>query len=341
MKGFVLIFFVSICFLNVRAQKIHFTDSMNQWYIWHEGPDGYWGTGYLGFTSDTIIGGFQYRILSTVNWSGGASWLPEAFGFREDSLGVYIRALSDGYPDTAERIYLDYTKNVGDTFSGYCYDTFQSYSYLVYAVDSTVINGVWHKVWHYVDAANGYPYFEVIEGVGSTWGPVWMECPWVFENMWWLLCFTTNDSHPIASPPVHEVALYADSIYYYCPTCGWRNDTCYYPVGSGMPGTDSGWPGSPGWGGGGVGVHTPVKANDVIHVFPQPGGLDIVLQCPAGIGACELRVYDASGKMMISLEESRKLIPIGRMIFLDGLYFYTLRDSKTGRLYTGKFIFRN
>jgi hypothetical protein len=165
-KIFLIVFTVFTSFI-ASAQKIHFTDTSNVWYQFFDqyndgNPPIFTYTTYH-FVNDTIIHSIDYKIFS--------------FGaVREDTLSkkVYLRdVLGD-----SDVLLMDYNLGIGDTFTTN-YDTLFHiyYKYVVTSIDSTLINGVWHKHWHFPAVHNpqGTSWeSDIIEGIGCIQHPTYM-----------------------------------------------------------------------------------------------------------------------------------------------------------------------
>ncbi|MBS1584235.1 MAG: T9SS type A sorting domain-containing protein [Bacteroidetes bacterium] len=189
MKRFflVLLFTFTQCVVS-KAQKVHFTDSTNQWSELqpiYDAPNP-WILDYSSFSyvGDTTIDSFGYRNF-------GFGWV------REDSIAkkVYLRE------QDSDILLMDYNLKVGDTFVG------PYYQFPVLKVDSTQINSVWHKVWYFPFYTGGWYYdidtIYVVEGVGCLETPTFMvadysgciECGQPF-----IYCFSNNNTTPPLLP---------------------------------------------------------------------------------------------------------------------------------------------
>jgi len=156
------------------------------------------------FICDTAIGLINYRKFS--------------FGsIREDTIlkKVYYRDITGD----SDKVLMDYNLNVGDTFF-----VDHSNDYGVTAIDSTLINSTWHKVWHFANNIDRQPC-EVIEGVGCLEGPIYMLGheldyePLVFQ--YYMYCFSNRGITPAVYPPV----LFG----YSYPQDSFNNETsCWY-----------------------------------------------------------------------------------------------------------------
>lgn len=216
-----LLLFCLIYSLSLSAQKIHFTDPSNQW----QGTCIVWNyihsTRYIGYqwydpnryAADTFFDNKTYKHLQN------------GFYVREDTIAkkVFYRY----QPDSSEKVLLDYNLQVGDTFN------FGFYMSSVVSIDSTLINNVWHKVWHFARGWHGEQPLYIIEGIGTSYGPTYFTYPWARDDVESLYCFSnsgifqssgmpnlqiSNGCSPLA---VEELKPYVnDIILYPVPTTG-------------------------------------------------------------------------------------------------------------------------
>ena len=183
------------------AQKIHFTDTTNQWtYYLHNcsGETGITPTEYNdSYSGDTLIGGISYRRLLQ-------SYLTGLLYVREDTIAqkVYVR----GVGDTADDLLYDYTLNVGDSFYAYP-GTPAHATFYVASEDSVQINTLWYKTWYLISAAGstlpaGISY-TIIEGIGCDQQPLFpVKDPPNPERCTTVTCFHNKGTQPLVSPEV-------------------------------------------------------------------------------------------------------------------------------------------
>jgi hypothetical protein len=215
-----LFIMLCICFsITASAQKIHFTDTTN---VWSElrvlstgGPTRFYYDVYT-FNRDTTIGGIDYKWFSfeTGFVSGGGTFIREDTVLRK----VYIRQCHlDATPDT-DVVLMDYSLNVGDTFAGSYYDTMFKFRYIVTGIDSTLINSVWHKVWHFSrDLGGSYSYWcDVVEGIGCIQHPTHMlqTIGVIGEGSSYMYCFSNQGTSPPVSPAVSFLDNTTSCTYY-------------------------------------------------------------------------------------------------------------------------------
>jgi hypothetical protein len=205
------LFVILLCVYQMQsftliAQKIHFTDSTNVWnhllISYATLPTAYLYDNYY-FLADTTIDSQRYRWANFDIGTGTGSFV------REDTIlkKVYIRQSHADTTRDTDIVLMDYNLAVGDTFVVEYYDTFNHYRYRVSSIDSTLINSIWHKVWHFSFILSGgviAHYCDVIEGIGCTEHPVYMLYGHgvMGENLDYVYCFSTHGSSPPVSPPV-------------------------------------------------------------------------------------------------------------------------------------------
>ncbi len=196
---FLLLLFIPV---NVFSQKIHFCDNDNVWKIYHQsfppGPLSIWTiTNY--FNGQVIIKGVAYKHLSnSLN-----------FYVREDTADAKVYYCCRQV-DSAEEVLYDYNWKVGDTVH-YSSDTacMSKAYYTVASVDSVLINGNWYHVWNMAQLINPSACnvftFKVIEGLGSTIGPLQCLDAMAFETQNDLICFTSDGNIYPLSKKVGEI----------------------------------------------------------------------------------------------------------------------------------------
>lgn len=159
------------------AQKIHYTDRSNYWVTKAAHlPGPYELRRYIYFGNDTVIAGKTYRSLKNHNECiipGCTITQSPLYFVREDTLANIVYYINNPYTDPTERILYNFNLKVGDSI----YHMEPSCSRLdtVFALDSAIINGVYHKVWAFNmahdysgTASTIYPeQYTIVEGVGS------------------------------------------------------------------------------------------------------------------------------------------------------------------------------
>jgi len=187
----IALFAIAIFFaLNAFAQKISFTDTSNKWTVWHISDGDLWPHVYLfSLSQDVMIDSLLFRQLNAYPASGLV---------REDTVAhkVFFKGTYIGM-DTNLVVLYDYNWHIGDTVAH------NSYVHIIDSSDNRLINGLSHKVWHFQPIAGpaSMPYY-VIEGVGSTAGPLFPILPDNFEQYFKLVCFSNQSTTPLVNPVV-------------------------------------------------------------------------------------------------------------------------------------------
>ena len=177
------------------AQKIHFSDSTN---VWQEfvvtstgGPPEFYYYN-INVIRDSILGSVDYRVLNI------------GFMIREDTIlkKVYARDVVND----SDVVLMDYNLNAGDTFT-INFDSPIPYQYVVNGVDSTLIDSIWYKVWHFsrFDSSSDFgPWCDVIEGVGCIQHPTYMLAATGVsgESGHYMYCFSNKGVTPPLTPAV-------------------------------------------------------------------------------------------------------------------------------------------
>ena len=178
---------------NSLAQKLYFTDTSNKWrveIIPGDFPPSDHIFSYLPV--DTVLNGTSYHIIAF----NGLNLI------REDTVQrkVFARTFGGSFQDTTERVLYDYNRSLGDTVVTYrlndtCY-------HILDAIDSVVINGVWHRVQNYIPMSFVFgDAYQVIEGVGCLTNPIFPLFPKTFEPAYNFKCFTSKQSIPVITYP--------------------------------------------------------------------------------------------------------------------------------------------
>jgi hypothetical protein len=301
---FFFIVFVSTAF----GQKIRFTDTTNTWFVVYSfldnnptGPPYQIYYHNYSWGSDTFIHNIKYRKLRGMGIGLGPQAPNMICAVREDipAKKVYARFLTYATADTVERVLYDYNLQLHDTLKQ-VYANVQ-YTSWVTEIDSVVINGVYHKLWHFWGSSLGTDDY-VLEGVGSLsapWFPMW---PYLFENRHILSCFTNNGSHPLVTP---KAAQYFDNA-----------TSCTLDVGS---------------------LQQKIQSANMV---PNPATRASEIWLGQTIQKGRLIVYDALGRTVYKAEiNSTSRIPVGAHLTTPGQYFYRVTDTDRNQSYTGKFIF--
>ena len=181
------------------AQKIHFTDSYNSWLT-----QGVYATAYnVRSSNDTgiyVINGISYIRQFFGYYETGFGFFNHYF-FREDTVAGKVYYFS--WQDSLEHVLYNYNLHAGDTIS---FDYVNPpYIDSVISVDSTLINGVYHKVFSlyetnpYYNYAN--PYYTYVEGIGGINQPLNVRLFYRGNGWEKLTCFQQNGIAPVLNIP--------------------------------------------------------------------------------------------------------------------------------------------
>ena len=205
--------------LATQAQKIRYTDKRNHWVtVGIYGFDNPTGTiRYVSYGSDTVIGGLTYRRrIENFVWS-----IDSVSHFvREDTIdGVVYGMAPHLYTGTGSTINLDYDtvehvlfnyNRQGDTIQNF----FADYQFVdsVVFFDSTIINGVYHKIWglQRISPLPAYQGYSYIEGIGSCAFPHYPFCS-CFEGDEKLVCFYQQDGSDTSYISIQTPFFYCTS----------------------------------------------------------------------------------------------------------------------------------
>ncbi len=188
----ILLIFVG---LNTNAQKIRYTDHRNQWVSYGAGITICPFNRILHYGTDTTISGIAYHhLVEQINMLSTAGCLPSTgsqdYVVREDTTAgiIYYRELIPfTTTDTNEHVYFDYNLHTGDTIR-FLGNTVRD---TVLLVDSTLINGVYHKV--FVMGSNGtMSMYTFVEGVGCMKYPYVTFMDGCFSAHEQLICFSQD-----------------------------------------------------------------------------------------------------------------------------------------------------
>lgn len=284
MKKLLPLFLLLFCLQTAYGQKIRFTDTSNVWTVFGVGDNFPWGknTIYL-YRGDTIVNGYHYLQL---RYDGL---------IREDTATgiVYIKYFQS---DSNEIVLYDYNLAVGDSFKS------KLGIHVVNKIDSTLIQNVWHRVWQ-MDEVGGYRDYSIIEGIGTTRGPLFSVYPDLFEKNINLICF--NNSGSIITVPDSSGG------YYLSPA------TCL------------------------LSVNKVLRKNETVSVSPNPANENSKIVFPYNIQSGSLYITNMLGQVVMqrSIVNSEQVY-IGSGISAEGVYFYKVMDNQTGNNFTGRFVYQ-
>jgi hypothetical protein len=184
MKAIVSLLLI-ICSLSSSAQKIHFTDTSNEWdivYVFVGDPTPEYSYSVDAYQKDTIIGSISYSYFSGIGW------------VREDTVRNLVYLLNTS--TDSEIVFMDYNLVVGDTVRH------GAFTHVVDSLDSTLINGLWYKVWHFLPLSADTWDYHIVEGIGCVENPYFILNPVEPEAYWDVYCFSNRGTPPPLSPSV-------------------------------------------------------------------------------------------------------------------------------------------
>ncbi len=213
---------------------------------------------------------------------------------REDTLSrkVYYIFSQD---DTVERILYDYNLNVGDTIQyklmsgGFLVDS-------VVSVDSTLINGIYHKVFT-LKCRNRNRAYSFVEGIGTTVNP---ELPIYFGG-----CFEYDERlkcfqqyfQPAFTAPYHLCGLEIYGIYFLDSFYNCQPD----------------------------GVDYKVELNNQAEVVPNPVKNELVISRSVAINS--VSISNIVGQVVFSREYNMNKVMVNVSYLPAGVYFIKINNS--------------
>ncbi len=288
--------------LNAFSQKIHFSDSSNHWHTVFTDNLGHSYHFDYYYGNDTVINGKVYRLLNNTNFD-----IPGVFAIREDTVNNIVYQFEVSV-DTVERVLYNYNLHLGDTISlpsRVLSPT--TYTDSVAKIDSTLINGVYHKIFYLMDyrninAVHSYVY---MEGIGCLNSPLYPPTSTCFETSEVLLCFRQDASYPSFLVPFlfcfSSVSDVVDTFVNLSSCIGFPN-----------------------------GVANTVKGNNV-SVLPNPALGFIVAKTRDNWGqGCVFSVFDITGRCVYkaSLEANKNETEINTSNWRPGVYLINIRNDK-------------
>jgi len=288
------VYLISVLFLLITissaGQKIRFTDSTNTWRGAHATVDyplpATVTPFYYAFGQHMTVNNKTYQAL-------GGAWV------REDTVMNKVFVLRNDTDD----VLMDYNWQIGDTIfrdtDNYHFAT------LIFAMDSTQINGLWYKVWLLHSLLGPYysttGYYSIIEGVGSLGGPLYLLFPYSFETYDELYCFSNKNINPTVSPPID----YFDN----ASSCD-------------------------------LNVKPQAARYQQSHVVPNPATEESKIMFSHRVSSATLYIFNSSGQTIKKVLVSNKdEYSIGSLP-VTGLYFYRLFDYGTGNSASGGFLYK-
>ncbi len=287
MKKSLLVALAMLFAISSFGQKIRFSDSTNVWTLLYTSLDP--GSNPV-FTS----------WISPISYSGSVMinsnrYLKlESYYIREDTTAkkVFIRSASD----SVDKLLYDYNWAVGDTEN----------SYQITFIDSTMINSLWYKTWHF----NGD--FNVIEGIGCTNGYEFAAYPnfGFHEYSRQLICFQNRDVSPPLSTPVSSWGAIINIEFDDSASCA------MHPLD----------------------INRPAETNSNISVVPNPIAQSSKIIF-SDVANGKIMIVNDIGQAIETIPfQNTNEVLIGGKIKLPGIYFYHVTDNENGKVYSGKLI---
>jgi hypothetical protein len=310
-----LLLFLPLIFgcINIHAQRIRFSDTTNTWKVRAGGKDfnsiPFSSSYHYYYRGDTIIQGIDYKRLASYEFrhSGGANApLPDTYFIREDTVIGKVWSRSNRLYDTVEKLIYNAAWAMDDSVM---FEKGYGDKFYINSIDSTQINGVWHKVFGLRTnrTGPGSNYAHVIEGLGTTAGPGFAFTGGLsLEGSYRLLCYYNKSLKPVLTPAVPG-SMSSQSFS--------NTTACNLAVES-------------------------FKADEA-YISPNPITSQSRISLPQLLTKGELSILDASGRLLTTnaiSETSNVALPAYN--YLPGLYYYHITDLQTGLSLWGQFVFR-
>lgn len=293
----ILVFAFSSCLSF--GQKIRFTDSTNVWTVIrteydlgiHYYPDLYY------YAGDTTFNFHTYKKLF-----GGVAFFTDSHCdpslIREDTMLNKVFILIND----SEQVFMDYNLHLGDTafHTGFSHDTTRVF---VNNIDSTLINGLWYKVWDFQPVGTCHAYYFVIEGIGCLNSPLFINHPSYGLSNFNLMCFSNHGLNPLLSP---MVGGYFDNSMS-CATILNLNQ---------------------------------VNSKNKVTIFPNPINETSKILFPYNISSGNLIIINSIGQTVLNMPiQNKDELLISDKIKEPGIYFFRVTDNETGKVFSGKFVY--
>ncbi len=298
MKNILLFVLLVTMSASSFGQKIFFSDTTNLWNMYAVNASESMLVSYTytnEYVGDTIIHGMSYKILNDY---------PTGY-VREDTLLKKVYAIYTSDTASSEVLLYDYTLKLGDTFST------PYINCIVGSLDSLIISGLWYKTWHllpYTPDSYGIDAYDVVEGIGSLYGPMspFTELSFSETNVS-LTCFTNNGVSPLLSKLVGNNF----------------NNNCYTPPPKN------------------VGVKEVNRNTQPAQLFPNPIDRSSKIVLPYKTSSASIIISNELGQTTINTTfRNTNEFTFGDKITAPGMYFYRVTDIESGQQFSGKFICR-
>lgn len=310
-KLYLFLLILTGCSIALQAQIVQFSDTSNKWKVIgnHDMPSTPYSKN-VHYAGDTTVGGVQYQILQEDTYI--------KYLIRETGWGwgkVYARAM-DGI-DSVDHLLYDYTLNAGDTFRTEYYGS-PSVA-VVTSKGLTNYVGYEYLTWNMkFISGGGYPgEYVVIQGIGALSDPLYpVIAPTYVENLSAVSCFTHDNAQPEVSPSVAYDKVVAATL----KASFDNNHSCAYNS---------------------LIVSNVNSANgQTVQLLPNPLNSDTRFVFTPAIQIGEVVITNSVGQTVIhkAVHDEKEFI-IGNQISNPGIYFYRVNDYRTGRSFSGKFLY--
>ncbi len=305
-----------LCF-QLFAQKIHYSDKRNRWVTKGTFPGDigceFWRI--VSFGDDTTVNGITYQKLmsggtSEINGSmecyGGPPYPRPFILIREDTTANMVYYVDLSNADTNEYVLYNFNLSLGDTIH---YPNGSelpiSHTDSVIRLDSTIINGVYHKVYAFNMRENPYHRYTIVEGVGSL-TEYWQPFNICFEGGEILYCFYQDTTFvPVTAPffaycESYLYTHYPDTFYSTAPLCQTL-------------------------------TVTDILKHNYLKVFPNPANDHINITAGEPIdGLTIIELFSATGQLVSATSERQlKQSAIDCSNLPNGVYFLLFLNEKT------------
>ena len=295
-----------------QAQIVMFSDTSNKWKVtgYNNAPANAY-TKNIFYTGDTMINGKQYQILQEDAFTKYLIYETD-WGWGQ----VYARQL--GGSDTVDHLLYDYTLNVNDTFRTQFNG--KPSTAVVTSRNITYFVGYEYLTWNLKFISGGsFPLeYVVIQGIGALTDPMYpLLAADYTKNVSALSCFTHNNAQPFVSPSVPY-----DAITSYMLKSRFDNDSsCMYNS-----------------------LSVPAVSNNntaqTVQLLPNPLNSNTRFVFTPVIQTGEVVITNSIGQTVIkkAVHDEKEFL-IGNQISNPGIYFYRISDYRTGRTFSGEFIY--
>ena len=184
MKKSILIIFLSLCVIGLKAQSWVYQPFPTTTAVWrshHTSSSGTDDVIKMQMEGDTILGGFACKKLYNVS-TGFYYW----GALRQD---IPAKKVYYTPPSLPEELLYDFNLTIGDTVR----KTPGLDTLLVSSIDSTLVGANFHKIFIISGTNPANDPADIVEGVGYTSDLFW-DFEYTFENVWMLECFAVDNA---------------------------------------------------------------------------------------------------------------------------------------------------